>query len=405
MMMKLMPIAGINNVSDDDSLKQGGDSPKLFVRDALNVDISETGRIALRKGAINVTHEAFKDIWQSPLHKDVFATLEGNLVIVSTTTWQHEVLANVGLGQVTYEVINNLVYIASNVGIWTYNGQKLHPLGIDAPAAPLVGNGVDVGLLRSGTYGIAISWLRGQQESNVSQISSLNIESISTANDEPFASIEITLPYCLDTSITEARIYITNRNGGELLHYADFPINTNVVTVSNIESLGMTARFKGLSPMPTGRFMAYWQGRLITADKNVLRFSEPMAYHLHDERFGFVMMPQKITFVLPVDGGIWVGQVTHVVFLTGNKPQDMTFQSKTTRAPVPDSAIEIDMNDIGGDISQSGNITALWLADNGYVVGTSSGQIIELQSGIMQDVVAKSGRSVRLGRRITTIVT
>jgi len=72
---------------------------------------------------------------------------------------------------------------------------------------------------------------------------------------------------------------------------------------------------------------------------------------------------------------------------------------------VPDSAIEIDMNDIGGDISQSGNTTALWLADNGYVVGTSSGQVIELQSGIMQGVVAKSGRSVRLGGRITTIVT
>ena len=58
-------------------------------------------------------------------------------------------------------------------------------------------------------------------------------------------------------------------------------------------------------------------------------------------------MPQRITFILPVDGGIWVGQVTHVVFLTGNKPQDMSFQAKTTHAPVPDSAIEIDNNDIG----------------------------------------------------------
>ena len=83
----------------------------------------------------------------------------------------------------------------------------------------------------------------------------------------------------------------------------------------------------------------------------------------------------------------------------------MTFQVKTTHSPVPDSAIEIDMNDIGGDISQGGGKTALWLAANGYVVGTSSGQIIELQAGILKGVTAKSGRSVRLGRRITTIVT
>ena len=116
-------------------------------------------------------------------------------------------------------------------------------------------------------------------------------------------------------------------------------------------------------------------------------------------------MPQRITFILPVDGGIWVGQVTHVVFLTGNKPQDMSFQAKTTHAPVPDSAIEIDNNDIGSDISQGGNSTALWLAENGYILGTSSGQIIELQAGILKGITAKSGRSVRLGRRVTTIVT
>jgi hypothetical protein len=115
-------------------------------------------------------------------------------------------------------------------------------------------------------------------------------------------------------------------------------------------------------------------------------------------------MPQKITFILPVDGGIWVGQVTHVVFLMGNKPQDMTFQAKTTHAPIPDSAIEIDMNDIGGDISQGGNSTALWLAENGYVVGTSSGQVIELQAGKLKGITGKYARSVRLGRRITTIV-
>jgi hypothetical protein len=47
--LKLLPIAGMNNVSGDDGLQRGGDAPKLFVRDALNVDISDTGRIELRK--------------------------------------------------------------------------------------------------------------------------------------------------------------------------------------------------------------------------------------------------------------------------------------------------------------------------------------------------------------------
>jgi hypothetical protein len=82
-LMKLLPIAGINNVSPDDALQRGGDALKLFVREALNVDISDTGRIALRKGASQVSPLPFKNIWQSPLHKDVFATLNHDLVLVN----------------------------------------------------------------------------------------------------------------------------------------------------------------------------------------------------------------------------------------------------------------------------------------------------------------------------------
>lgn len=404
--LKLFPIAGMNNVVADDGLQQGGDSPKLYLRDAVNLDITDTGRLKLRQGAEQISPFSFKNIWQSPLHNDVFATLESEFVKLDSQTWQHEVLAKIGHIQICYQVINNLVYIASELGLWTYNGKVIHPLTIDTPAMPMLtmqGNG---GSLKSGTYSVAISWLRDQQESALSQVVSDQIELTSNGNldDQAFASIQINLPYCFDQSITHVRIYITDRNGGELLLHSDHPISKSNVTISSLD-LGMTARFKGLSPMPTGRYMKYWQGRLLTADKNLLRFSEPMAYHLHDEKFGFVIMPQRITFILPVDSGIWIGQVTHVVFLTGTNPAEMTFQSKTSHAPVPDSAIEIDNNDIGPDISQGGNTTALWLAENGYILGTSSGQIIELQAGILKGITAKSGRSVRLGRRVTTIVT
>ena len=129
-----------------------------------------------------------------------------------------------------------------------------------------------------------------------------------------------------------------------------------------------------------------------------------MAYHLHDERHDFVLMPQRITFILPVDAGVWIGQVDHVVFLSGSQPNEMTFIKKTAHAPIPMSAIYVDADTVGGDISQGGGKTALWLSENGYVLGTSSGQIIELHGGTLKGITAKAGRSVRLDRRITTIV-
>lgn len=404
--LKLFPLAGMNNVVADDGLQQGGDSPKLYLRDAVNLDITDTGRLKLRQGSKQVSPLSFKNIWQSPLHHDVFATLDTEFVKLDAQTWQPEVLGKIGHIQFCYEVVNNLVYIASELGLWAYDGKAIHPLTIDTPAMPMLTMQNSGGSLKSGTYSVAISWLRDQQESALSQVASDQIELASSGNldDQAFASILINLPYCFDSSITHVRVYVTDRNGGELLHHSDHPISSSSITISSLD-LGMAVRFKGLSPMPTGRYMKYWQGRLLTADKNILRFSEPMAYHLHDEKFGFVVMPQRITFILPVDGGIWVGQVTHVVFLTGTKPTEMTFQSKTSHAPVPDSAIEIDNNDIGSDISQGGNTTVLWLAENGYILGTSSGQIIELQAGVLKGITAKSGRSVRLGRRVTTIVT
>lgn len=403
--VKLFPIAGMNNVVADDGLKLGGDAPRLYLRDAINIDITETGRVNLRNGVELVSQLKFKNIWQSPLHKDVFATLGNQLVKLDPLNWQHEVLATIGDSLTLYEVLNNLVYIANETGVWTYNGQSIQPLTIDTPAMPMLSMIESGGSLKSGTYSVAIAWIRNQQESALSQIASDQIELTSNTSleDQAFASIQVNLPFCLDQTVTHVRIYVTDRNGTELLLHSDYPISTNLITISSLD-LGMAARFKGLSPMPTGKYMKYWQGRLLTADKNILRFSEPLAYHLHDERFGFVIMPQKITFVLPVDGGIWVGQVTHVVFLTGTNPVEMTFQQKTAHAPVANSAIEIDTNDIGSDISQGGNKTAVWLAENGYILGTSSGQIIELQSGVLKGISAKQGRSVSLGRRITTIV-
>lgn len=405
MVMRLMPIAGINNVSDDDGLQQGGDASKLFVREALNVDISDTGRIALRKGAVQVSTTQFKNLWQSPLHQDVFATLNRQLVKVNPMSWDYEVLLDgIDDSVVCYEVVNNLVFISTLQGIFCYDGARVLPLTIDTPASPMVAASTQGGTLGSGDYIVAMSYIRNGVESALSENVRCSL-ALSGQGDPLQGSLTVTLPYCLDDSITGVNIYVSARNGAELKKFGTYPIGTGQVVIDQCEQLGRAVQFSHLSPMPSGKFMQYWQGRLLTADKNVLRFSQAMAYHLHDERHDFVLMPQRITFILPVDAGVWVGQVDGVVFLSGSQPSEMTFSKKTGHAPIPMSAIYVDADTVGGDISQSGNTTALWLADNGYVVGTSSGQIIEVQSGTLKGITAKSGRSVRFDRRITTIVT
>ena len=258
--LKLLPIAGMNNVSADDGLQRGGDAPKTYLRDAVNIDITDSGRVKLRHGSKQVSNLKFQNIWQSPLHKDVFATIDSQFVKLNPQTWQYEVLAEIGHTQLNYEVINNLVYIASELGLWTYDGKNVRSLTIDTPATPILTMLAHGGSLKSGTYSLAISWLRDQQESALSQVTSdqVSLTSNSNLDDPSFSSIQVNLPYCFDQSITHVRIYISDRNGGELLHHSDHPISTSSVTINSLD-LGMTARFKGLSPMLTGRYMKYWQ--------------------------------------------------------------------------------------------------------------------------------------------------
>ena len=176
-----------------------------------------------------------------------------------------------------------------------YDGSTAQKLTIENPPAPLVVTGS--GSMVAGVYGVAMAWLRGSTESAPSAIAFADISDS--------GSMQIILPMCLDDSVTGVRLYMTRQNGGELARAGDYQIDATTIDITALPKLGAPPQFLNKSPMPTGKYLKYWRGRLLTSRANVLRFSEPMAYHLHDERHGFVQMPQRITFVEPVDGGIW----------------------------------------------------------------------------------------------------
>lgn len=391
----LMPLAGMNNTAEEAALMRGGDAPAMYARDVVNIDVSPAGKAMLRGGVDRVSTLPIRELWQSPLHKDTFGVVGGQWGRVDPVAWSHDPMVEVGTGYVSHEVLNNLVCVAGTAGIFTFDGNTVQRLTIENPASPLAVAGA--GSMAAGVYGVAVAWLRGSIESAPSAIAFVDVPDS--------GGVQVTLPMCLDASVTGARLYMTRQNGGELARAGDYRLDSMTIDIPLLPTLGAPPQFLNKSPMPTGQYLKYWRGRLLTARANVLRFSEAMAYHLHDERHGFVQMPQRITFVEPVDGGIWVGQVDHVAFLEGATPDELVMQRKTARAPVAGSSIQVLADTVGGDLSQGGSTTALWLAENGYVAGTAAGQIVELQSGVIKGVTASNGTSVVLDRRVLTAVT
>ena len=383
-----MPCFGIDNTSEDAAMVQGGREPFVYVRDANNVNVTPAGKIEMVASGGMVTDSKFQSMWQSPLHKDIFAILGDEWVKVNTSDWSYSTLADIGSSDLYHTVLNNLVVVAGKHGIYTYDGQTCQRLTIDAPPPPFLASAIAD---HTQTRSIAISWRRGDMESSLSRYATMGVDGY------------IALPMVTDPSVTSVNIYATNVGGTDMQLAGTVSSNATSYKIEADHALGMAAQFAHLSPMPTGKFLCYWNGRLITATANVIRFSEPLAYHLHDERHGFIQTSQRITFLQPVSGGLWVGQTDHVIFIQGSTPDDMVIIPKNTAAPIPGSAIQIDAAEIG-EIAEGGDKAVVWLSAKGYVAGNSGGQLVEYQAKRINNISAASGTTVRLARRLLTAV-
>lgn len=389
-MKRLTPLRGMDNVSDDESMSSFGKTPFVKLRDAVNVNITSAGRMELRDTGAVVTETPYKNLWQSPLHGDTFGTLNGELVKIDTSDWSHLALNIQVQGTVNYLVVNNFIVISDATALYKYDGLSVEKLTIGTPPTPML-NAVD-GSLFEGTYNLAISWSKNGRESALSNIMTFEGE----------GGIHLVLPYNYSGDADQVTIYMTERNGSELLKVIALPVITATFTVTNDKDLTRAAQFQNLSPMRTGKFLKLWRGRLLTADKNLLLFSQALNFHLCDERYDFIALPQRVTFVEPVESGIWVGQSNGVVFLSGSDVRDLRLVQTGAKAPVPGTALRVN-SDLLGEAA-AGLESVVWLAENGYCIGTPTGNLIEAHANTLKGITAKGGQSVRFDDRIVTVL-
>lgn len=400
----LMPILGINNHQRADQLQT---EHGYYVQDSVNLNIDKQGKITTRPTAKAVSNLAYHALWQSPLHGDVFAILDGDWVKIDSTTWQHQHLYSVGTGKAQHLLLNNKVLLANRQGIFCYDGERVYPLTIATPPSPLATTFTHGGTLATGHYQIAIAWLREDGTESARSISchcEVKLGEYNQSIDTQQGSIEIILPICLDPTIQTVNVYCTERNGSDLRLFGEYPITTTQVIIDRTSQLGRSAVFHHLSPMPTGEYIAYWNGRLLTTKSNIIRFSQAMNYHLHDERHDFIQLPQRIRFMQVVDGGIWVGLHTHVIFLSGDSPQNMQLHNKASQAPIANSAILVSADNLSPELHQGGSYCVLWLAKNGYVLGTATGQLIELHHNVIDKLTAQSAKSIIHQQRVISAI-
>ena len=155
------------------------------------------------------------------------------------------------------------------------------------------------------------------------------------------------------------RIYLTN---GNYIGYLKDTLNALV-------DPGMTYKV----PLPAGKFIAYYRGRLYVAKGKVLYISDALCDH-YDIRTGFRVFANDITMLVAVDKGLYMAD-GETWFISGAEPEEFHRDKVLDVDAIPYTATVINGEYVGDGLQGNHN---LWVSAEGICLGDSSGGVKNL---------------------------
>ncbi len=385
--IKLTPFIGIDNVTPDPNRAQGA------LSDAVNTNIDLAGN-ATRRAGYSVASAGITSVGKSAALNRVLGIYAGALVWLDPEALVRNALGPVADSELEYVDVNDETVVAGLNTLAVIRGGSFMSLGVEQPPAPILGLATSGGL-RAGKYGVLITFVAADGEESAAS------EAVFMTVAEG-GGISITaLPTPFETKTQYVRAYRTECDG-------DVFYNAGRVTSGGVlgtTTLGRAADTRHMRRMRGGRYLRYWRGRIVVARGRTLYMSEAMRYGLLDERHGFVQLPTRITFIQPVEGGIFVGQTNGVVFLAGTTPKDLNVVRTGAGTPTPGTSTEISSDDMTGDFLQQGaQMHAAWWGNHGYAIGFPNGAVFEPQFRRLRVPVGQRGASAVHERRLISLV-
>lgn len=386
---------GLDNVAP-----QGGadvDRYGRFVaaREALNVDFDVDGWPSSRVGRVlGLAGQNMHSGWSCSM--GAFA-MDGSMLCRATTNGTTVTLTPaIDMGsaeRVYYAELNGTIIASNKTSIVEIGPTWARPLGVDDGFAPHVVSAAGGGL-PAGRYGVAISYVRNGREGALSSICTAEV-----ADGGGLQMTGITAPLGIDL----IRVYRTNR-GGDVLYVATelSPFATTAMIGNG--PLGREGPNERLTRMVPGDHLAVWHGRALLARGRNLYFSHPLLYHLCSRRHSFVQAPRRITMIVAVEGGVFIGQPDGVLFLSGDGPKQWRMIRQGTHAPIAGAYGSINGSDLTGEYQLGGQQCAIWLTRAGYAIGAPQGGVIEAQSDRIEIPAAREGSLLIDAQRVTTTV-
>ena len=386
---------GINNVTVEDTQLR-----RTEARDIVDGDVDDEGLFRRRPAMrLALAGPATSDVWTSPAGLGTFARQGATLGRVSrfgnAVTFDPIYTLPSNAEKVTFTELNNRVVFCTRSVLGKIEpDDSIRLIGTPDASQPTAAPEASGGL-----YGyralVAISYLNAYgEEGALSQIVPVDVPE--------GGGIRLTMPPAPAEAVT-TRIYRTGKSG-KLRWAADAPaaMTSYLLGAGKLKKVADT-QFK--HRMMGGDYVSAWRGRLLVARGRYLFYSDAMRYGLTDPRHNHATFPRRIVFVCGLDGGVFVGLRDHGVFwLGGQDPDQWTTTNTGSAIPVPGSGIIARSDKFDPQLQLPSGELAIWLSENGYVIGQPTGAITQPQASRIRLPMPVAGSLAVLGRRILSVV-
>lgn len=354
---------GINNVQPESRLK----ASDLLI--ASNVDIGLTGEISRRSGFTQISDQCHKNLHEAPGF--MLATVDGVLTAIHQDGMRVALDSRLGPQRIWYCNLPDGRVTYSNGTVQGVTDGR----GFEDRCVPVPGNsaaqGFCFGQLDSGQYRYCLTYLRlsDRLEGSASPAIEVFIDQGQGLQLDGLPALE---GHAIN-------VYLTGRDG-EAMYLAGSTLTGSFAFAGSNAELVLPCRTVGAMPFPLGSITAYWRGRVLVAQGNVLWASRPSSLHLAEWR-DFKPMESEITAVVAVDTGIYVGTKRDLIFLGGETFDGLSYMS-TKRGPVVlGSGIGAPGKRILFGEGTGAGSAMLCIAGGGVVAGFNGGQTECLTEG------------------------
>lgn len=349
-----------------DNLRPEYEIPANRLRNAVNVDLPDTGNPTRRKGVQRVLSVSEAHSFWS--NGSIALMVESGALKLLTSSPAGIVATTLrtGLGNrpVSFDEFDDEVFYSNGVVTGKVSGGASRAWGVAPPSrAPSMAAGA--GGLSGGLYQATVTYATANGEESGSP----QPEQITVSDG---ATILISgIPTPADGAVTKVRVYVSPANGEELYRQAELLPGTPTFTVYAVAVGRPRLRTALLSVPPPGEIVRAAFGRLWIASGPILWFTEAFSSSHVDMSRDFIRFPSNISVVQPVSDGIHIVADRHYFLPEGNPG------SALVKGPAYGAVI-------GTGIYMNDRKAGAWMSDRGFVIGGPGGEVANIQ----QDRVA-----------------